>query len=76
MEEWRVSSYSSAGAYGRRAEALAPGLRSLIRLLRRSRQGGPASPAFGEASPTQPASVSLRGEHASSLRSLWATSAE
>ena len=40
--QW-VSSDPSARAYGRRAEALAPGLRSLKWLLRRSRQGGHAS---------------------------------
>jgi len=32
-----VCSDPSAGAYGRRTEASAPGLRRLIRLLRRSR---------------------------------------
>ncbi len=39
--QW-VSSDPSARASGRRAEALAPGLRSLHSLLRRSRQGGHA----------------------------------
>ena len=47
LQLWRkaqwVSSDPSARAYGRRAEAMAPGLRSLNWLLRRSRQGGHAS---------------------------------
>ena len=45
--QW-VSSDPSARAYGRRAEALAPGLRSLNWLLRRSRQGGHASAGSAE----------------------------